>query len=111
MPYLLDKLKKIPDGDGNVLDNSLIIYGSAMGNSNLHNHKRCPLFFAGHAGGALKGNRHVRADDGTPMANAMLAALQASASTSTSSATARRRWTSTWCSRESDLGSFGERRL
>ena len=77
VPYLLDKLKKIPDGDGNVLDNSLIIYGSAMGNSNLHNHKRCPLFFAGHAGGALKGNRHLKAEDGTPMANAMLTALQA----------------------------------
>jgi hypothetical protein len=76
VPYLLEKLKRIPDGDGNVLDNSLLIYGSAMGNSNLHNHKRCPLFFAGHAGGALKGNRHLRADDGTPMANAMLAALQ-----------------------------------
>jgi hypothetical protein len=75
VPYLLDKLKKIPDGDGNVLDNSLIIYGSAMGNSNLHNHKRCPLFVIGHAGGALKGNRHVKAEDGTPMANAMLTAL------------------------------------
>jgi hypothetical protein len=75
VPYLLDKLKKIPDGDGNVLDNSLVIYGSAMGNSNLHNHKRCPLFFMGKAGGALKGNRHLKAEDGTPMANAMLAAL------------------------------------
>jgi hypothetical protein len=76
VPYLLAKLKQIPDGDGTVLDNTLIIYGSAMGNSNLHNHKRCPLFFAGHAGGVLKGNRHVRAADGTPMANAMLATLQ-----------------------------------
>jgi hypothetical protein len=47
-----------------------------MGNSNLHNHKRCPLFFAGHAGGVLKGHRHIRAADGTPMANALLAALQ-----------------------------------
>jgi hypothetical protein len=46
-----------------------------MGNSNLHNHKRCPLFFVGHAAGALKGNRHIKADDGAPMANAMLAAL------------------------------------
>jgi hypothetical protein len=77
VPYLLDKLKAIKDGDGNVLDNSLIIYGSAMGNSNLHNHKRCPLFFLGHAGGALRGKRHLRAEEGTPMANAMLAALQA----------------------------------
>jgi hypothetical protein len=76
VPYLLGKLKSIRDGEGNVLDNTLIIYGSAMGNSNLHNHKRCPLFFAGHAGGALKGNRHIRAADGTSMANAMLAAMQ-----------------------------------
>jgi hypothetical protein len=43
-----------------------------MGDSNVHNHKRVPLFFAGHAGGALKGNMHVRAAEGTPMANAML---------------------------------------
>lgn len=76
VPYLLEKLKRIPDGDQNVLDNTLVIYGSAMGNSNLHNHKRCPLFFGGHAGGALKGNRHVRAEDGAPMANALLAALR-----------------------------------
>ena len=77
VPYLLDKLKKTPDGDGNLLDNTLVVYGSAMGNSNMHNHKRCPLFFAGHAGGRLKGNLHVKAADGTPMANAMLSALQA----------------------------------
>jgi hypothetical protein len=77
VPHLIEKLKAMKDGDGNVLDNTLIIYGSAMGNSNLHNHKRCPLFFLGHAGGALTGNRHLRAEDGTPMANAMLAALNA----------------------------------
>ena len=47
-----------------------------MGNPNVHNHKRCPLFFAGHAGGRLKGNIHIKAPDGTPMANAMLAGLQ-----------------------------------
>ena len=47
-----------------------------MGNPNVHNHKRCPLFFAGHAGGRLKGNVHIKAPDGTPMANAMLAVLQ-----------------------------------
>ena len=72
MPYLLEKLKNTPDGDGNLLDNTLVIYGSPMGNSNVHNHKRCPLFLAGHAGGALKGNLHMKAADGTPMANAML---------------------------------------
>ena len=46
-----------------------------MGNSNVHNHKRCPLFFAGKAGGALKGGLHIKAADGTPMANAILVAL------------------------------------
>jgi hypothetical protein len=47
-----------------------------MGNSNVHNHKRCPLLVAGHGGGAIKGNQHLKAPDGTPMANAMLAVLQ-----------------------------------
>jgi hypothetical protein len=77
MPYLLDRLKQTPDGDGTMLDNSLVVYGSAMGNSNMHNHKRCPLLVAGHAGGRLKGNLHLKATDGTPMANAMLSVLQA----------------------------------
>ena len=68
----------MPDGDGTLLDNTLVIYGSPMGNPNVHNHKRCPLFFAGHAGGALKGGLHIKAADGTPMANAFLdAAAQA----------------------------------
>jgi len=76
VPYFLKKLKETPDGESNLLENSLIVYGSPMGNSNVHNHKRCPLFFAGHAGGALKGNMHIKAADGTPMANAMLGALR-----------------------------------
>ena len=77
VPYFLEKLKNTPDGDGNLLDNSLIMYGSPMGDSNVHNHKRVPLFFAGHAGGALKGNLHVKAAEGTPMANAMLTVAHA----------------------------------
>jgi hypothetical protein len=76
LPYFLEKLKKTPDGESNLLDNTLIVYGSPMGNSNVHNHKRCPLFLAGHAGGQLKGNLHLKASDGTPMANVMLSALQ-----------------------------------
>jgi len=75
VPYLLDKLKKTADGDGSLLDNSLIIYGSPMADSNIHNHRRVPLFVAGHAGGQLKGGLHVKAPDGTPMANAMLTML------------------------------------
>ena len=65
-----------PDGESNLLDNTLVVYGSPMGDSNIHNHKRCPLFFAGKAGGALKGGLHIKAADGTPMANAMLSVLQ-----------------------------------
>ena len=41
----------------------------------MHNHKRCPLFFAGHAGGALKGGLHLKAPDGTPMANVFLSLM------------------------------------
>jgi len=75
VPYFLEKLKNTPDGDGNLLDHTLVLYGSPMGDSNVHNHKRCPLFLAGHASGKLPGNMHVRAADGTPMANAMLSLL------------------------------------
>jgi hypothetical protein len=76
VPYFLEKLKKTADGDSNLLENTLIVYGSPMGNSNVHNHKRCPLFLAGHAGGQLQGNLHLKAADGTPMANVMLSTLQ-----------------------------------
>ena len=77
IPYFLKKLKDTPDGESNLLDNTLVVYGSPMGDSNIHNHKRCPLFFAGKAGGALKGGLHLKAPDGTPMANAMLTAIHA----------------------------------
>ena len=76
LPYLMGKLKNTPDGDSNLLENSLLVYGSPMGDSNIHNHHKCPLFFAGRAGGALKGGLHIKTADGTPMANAMFAALQ-----------------------------------
>jgi hypothetical protein len=75
IPYFLEKLKTTPDGDGSLLDHSLVIYGSPMGNPNVHNHKRCPLFLAGHASGQLKGHTHIVTPDGTPMANAMLSML------------------------------------
>jgi hypothetical protein len=75
VPYFLNKLKNTPDGDGTLLDNTLVLYGSAMGDSNVHNHKRVPLFLAGHAGGRLPGGLHLRAADGTPLANVMLSVL------------------------------------
>jgi hypothetical protein len=75
VPYLLEKLKNTPDGDANLLQNSLVLYGSPIANPNIHNHRRAPLFVAGHAGGRLKGGVHIKAADGTPMANPMLTML------------------------------------
>jgi hypothetical protein len=74
LPYLLETLKRTPDGEGSLLDHAIILYGSPMGNPNVHNHKRCPLLLLGRGGG-LKGGLHVKAPDGTPMANAMLSVL------------------------------------
>ncbi|MFN7976587.1 MAG: DUF1552 domain-containing protein [Vicinamibacterales bacterium] len=75
LPYFIERLKRMPEGDGTLLDNTLIIYGSPMGDPNVHNHKRVPLLFAGHAGGQLKGGLHIKAADGTPMANTFLDVL------------------------------------
>jgi Protein of unknown function (DUF1552) len=75
LPYFLDKLEQVKEGDQTLLDNAVVMYGSPMGNSNVHNHKRCPLILLGHGGGAIKGNVHLRAADGTPMANPMLSVL------------------------------------
>ena len=75
VPYFLEKLEGIREGDGTLLDRTMVLYGSPMGNSNFHNHKRCPLFLAGGAGGRLKGNLHLKAPDRTPMAHVMLTIL------------------------------------
>jgi hypothetical protein len=72
LPYLLGKLKGLQEGDATLLDQTMIIYGSPMGDPNVHNHRRCPLIVLGKAGGRLPGNLHIKAPDGTPMANAML---------------------------------------
>ena len=72
LPYFLDKLKSVQEGDSTLLDKTLVIYGSPMGESNLHNHRRCPLILLGGANGKLEGNTHIKAADGTPMANALL---------------------------------------
>ena len=75
LPYFVDKLQSITEGDATLLDKSLVVYGSGMGDPNLHNHKRCPMVALGHANGKLAGGVHVKAPDGTPMANAMLSML------------------------------------
>jgi hypothetical protein len=75
LPYFLDRLKNISEGDSTLLDKTMIVYGSPMADGNLHNHRRCPLIVLGGANGALRGNIHLKANDGTPMANAMLSMM------------------------------------
>jgi len=72
LPYFLDRLKSVQEGESSLLDKTLIVYGSPMGDSNLHNHRRCPLILLGGANGKLAGNTHIKAPDATPMANALL---------------------------------------
>jgi len=73
--YLLDKLKNTPDGDGNLLDHSIVIYGSAMSDGNQHNHAPLPVLLAGSASGRLKSGRHIRNPKDTTMSNLLLAIL------------------------------------
>jgi hypothetical protein len=73
--YLLEKLKASPDGDGSLLDHSMILYGSCMSNSNLHNHSPLPWFVAGGANGAHKGGRHIKYPEDTPATNLLVSML------------------------------------
>jgi hypothetical protein len=74
--YLLEKMKTTMEGDQSLLDTSLVVWGSPMADANVHNHRRCPLFLAGKANGMLEGGVHLKAADGTPMANVMLTLLK-----------------------------------
>jgi hypothetical protein len=74
--YFLDKLKATPDGDGNLLDHSLILYGSAMSNSNVHDHGPLPVFLAGGVNGRMKGGRHLKYAEHTPMSNLLMTILE-----------------------------------
>lgn len=82
LPYFLEKLSAIQEGDSHLLDKTMIIYGSPMADGNLHNHRRAPLIALGGANGGLEGNMHLKAPDGTPMANAMLSFMHALGHTS-----------------------------
>ena len=76
MAYFLEKMKNTMEGEASLLDKTAIIWGSPMGDPNLHNHRRCPLLLMGHANGALEGNLHLRAPKGTPMANVFVSLMQ-----------------------------------
>jgi uncharacterized protein DUF1552 len=75
LTYFFDKLKKTPDGDGNLLDHSLVLYGSTLSDGNEHNHDPLPVILIGGASGQIKGGRHIQYPAHTPMSNLLLSLL------------------------------------
>jgi hypothetical protein len=75
LAYFIEKLSKTPDGDGNLLDHSMILYGSSMSNGNQHDHDPLPIVLLGGASGQLQGNRHIVTAVHTPMSNLLLSML------------------------------------
>lgn len=73
--YYLERLRATPEGDGSLLDHSLLLYGSGIGNPNLHDHTNLPVIVAGGAAGGMRGGRHLRYEQPTPLANVHLALL------------------------------------
>jgi hypothetical protein len=71
----LEKLKSMPDGDGSMLDHTLLLYGSNMSNSNAHDHFPLPNLVVGGAAGTMKGGRHLKYEDHTPMTNLLMTML------------------------------------
>ena len=71
--YFLEKARATPDGDGNLLDHMMLMYGAGMSDSNAHDNKGLPVVLVGGASGQLKpGGRHIKYDDNTPMTNLLL---------------------------------------
>ncbi len=75
LSYYLERLKSTPDGDGSLLDHLMLLYGSGMGDSQLHAPKDLPILLAGGAAGQIKGGRHLRVAEGTPLSNLYLTML------------------------------------
>jgi hypothetical protein len=67
--YFLDKLRSTSDGDGSLLDHSMMVFGAGMSDGNMHLNQDLPVTLVGGAGGKLKGDRHIRFAKGTPMTN------------------------------------------
>ena len=75
LAYYLDKLRATPDGDGNLLDHMMVLYGGGISDGNLHLHDNLPVALFGGASGQLKGGRHIRFANETPMSNLLLSML------------------------------------
>src|SRR5262249_23016550 len=69
LAYFLEKLHKSADGERTLLDNSMIVYGSGLGDGNAHNHDNLPILLAGKGGGTIRPGRHIRFEKETPMTN------------------------------------------
>lgn len=76
LSYLLTKMKSIPEGDGTLLDNSMILYGSGISDGNRHSNENLPVLLAGSGGGTVETGRHVAFDYETPMCNLFMSMLQ-----------------------------------
>jgi len=74
--YFLEKMQSVPEGDGTLLDHSLISYGSPLSDGNMHMHKDLPVMFIAGGVAGIRGGRHVRYPQDTPMANLYLALLE-----------------------------------
>ena len=74
--YFLEKLKSTPEGNGSLLDHALYLYGSGMGNPNVHDHVNLPILVAGGSAGRVKGGRHIKYAEPTPLANLHLTLLE-----------------------------------
>ena len=75
LAYLLGRMQATPDGDGTLLDHSMILYGSSIGDGNVHTHHDLPLVLVGGGAGQVKGGRHIRYADETPMNNLLVSML------------------------------------
>ena len=74
--YFLEKLKSTPEGNGSLLDHALYLYGSGMGDPNVHDHVNLPILVAGGSAGRVKGGRHIKYAEPTPLANLHLTLLE-----------------------------------
>lgn len=75
LTHFLEKLQSTPDGDGSLLDHSMLLYGSGLGDPNPHDHKNLPTLLLGGATGRVQGDRHLISPEGTPLANLLVSML------------------------------------
>jgi hypothetical protein len=76
LAYVIDKMKQVKEGEGTLLDNTIILYGAGLGDGDRHNHDDLPLLVAGGGGGTVTPGRHIRYSSQTPMCNLLVSLLE-----------------------------------